>query len=293
MNDTTIAIVGGLAGMFGYGISDFFAKKTIDRIGDLRTLFYTQLFGALFISFYFLTNPSLPVFSAANSLYIFLFGFFNFVGYLALYRSFEKGKMTIVSPIASSYTVLVAITSFLFFGEFFSPVKLLVLLLVITGVFATAVDFKKLRDGLQSSDFSKGVPHALVSLLIFGLYIPFWDKFLEGSGWVVWVILVRLILAVVLLLYSLFIEKKPILFKGWSIAAWLVLVAFFEAAGSFGSAWAYSASANTTSVITALISGYSLVTAVLAFIFLKERLVLNQYIGVLLIIAGLILMPLI
>lgn len=42
-----IAILTGLVAMLGWGFADFFAKKTIDEIGDLATLFWSQLIGAI------------------------------------------------------------------------------------------------------------------------------------------------------------------------------------------------------------------------------------------------------
>ncbi|MFN2571957.1 MAG: hydantoinase B/oxoprolinase family protein, partial [Gemmatimonadales bacterium] len=47
--ETTLltAITAGLLGMLGWGCADFFAKKTIDKIGDLPTLFWGQLLGLI------------------------------------------------------------------------------------------------------------------------------------------------------------------------------------------------------------------------------------------------------
>lgn len=277
--------------MVGFGVSDFLAKKTIDKIGDSRTLFYSQLIGVVLLLPYLAIDKSLPTISGEKIVYILLFGFFNFAGYLALYRSFKKGKVSVVAPVSSSYAVVAVIVSFLFFGEVFSSLKIAALGLVIVGVIFAALDFEKLKDGLDSSDFSKGVRYALLALSIFGFYIPFWDAFIEGSGWILWVILVRIILAFFLFFYSLLVEKENILLNQKPVFTSLFLIAFFEAGGSFGSAWAYNSSVGTTSLIVALTSAYSLITAVLAYFFLKERLVTNQYIGLILIILGLLLMP--
>ena len=40
-----IAILAGLGGMIGWGFADFFAKKTIDRIGDIPSLVWAHVFG--------------------------------------------------------------------------------------------------------------------------------------------------------------------------------------------------------------------------------------------------------
>lgn len=291
MSNIVIALVGGLLGMLGYGISDFVAKKAIDKIGNLKTLFYTQLIGALFLFIYFFKDRSIPSFDLKNIISILLFGFFNMVGYLALYKSFEVGKLSIVSPISSSYVILASVISFLFFGETFTSLKIITLVLIICGIILTALDIKGIRNGLNWRDLSKGVPEALLMFLIFGIYVPFWDKFLEGSGWVIWVILVRIILAIFLIIYRKVIQKKDLSINGKSLFYLLIFIAFFEALASFGSSWGYHASSNTTSIVTAVSSAYPLITATLAFIFLKERLAKYQYVGIALIILGLAISP--
>lgn len=291
MNNFVIALVGGLLGMLGYGISDFAAKKAIDKIGNLKTLFYTQLLGVVFLLLYFVKDTTLPLINANNIFAILIFGLFNTIGYLALYKAFEVGKLSIVSPISSSYAILAAIVSFVFFGEIFSTYKIAILSLILLGILLTAIDLKSLRDGLSKKDLLEGVPEALTVLFIFGIYAPFWDKFISEPGWIFWVILIRLIMAAFLIIYQMIIKKNNLSVKGSKFFYLLIFVSFFEAVGSFGSSWGYHFSVSTTSIVAAVTSTYPLVTAILAFTFLKERLAVNQYIGITLIIFGLVLSP--
>jgi len=286
-----IAILGGLMGMFGFGIADFFAKKVIDKIGNVKTLFYAQLIGVFLALPYYIKNPALPEFTTENIIYILLFGLFNFISYIFLYKSFELGKISVVSPIASSFSILAVIISFLFFGETFPSLKIVALCLVLVGIFSTSIDFKQLKDGFQTSDFSKGVPQAFAFFLISGIYVPLWDRFLDRGGWFIWVIIVKLLITFFAWVYLTTVEKKTVKAPGKDIFLWVVLVAGLEAIGGFGNSWALETTSGTTSVVVSLTSALSVVTAVLAYIFLKERLVLNQYIGIVLIIGGLVLMP--
>jgi len=66
-NSLAVAILGGLGAMLGWGFADFFAKKTVDRIGDLASLVWAHLFGtaifftmalaAFFLTGIFITLP--------------------------------------------------------------------------------------------------------------------------------------------------------------------------------------------------------------------------------------------
>ena len=39
-SDLVIAVLAGFGGMLGWGFADFFAKKTIDEIGDVASSFF-------------------------------------------------------------------------------------------------------------------------------------------------------------------------------------------------------------------------------------------------------------
>jgi hypothetical protein len=45
--ELVIALIAGFGGMFGWGLADFFAKKTIDHIGSVVSLVWAHLFGTL------------------------------------------------------------------------------------------------------------------------------------------------------------------------------------------------------------------------------------------------------
>ncbi len=42
-----IAVLAGLGGMLGWGLADFFAKKTIDEVGDVVSLVWAHIFGTI------------------------------------------------------------------------------------------------------------------------------------------------------------------------------------------------------------------------------------------------------
>lgn len=291
MNHIAIAFLGGIAGMFGYGISEFLAKKTIDRIGALQTLLYSQIIGAGFVSLYLVQEHSLPLLSPFRIVCILLFGILSAIAYLALFKALEVGKVSIVSPITSSFAMISATISFFLFGESFSQLKIIALGLVVSGIILTSFDVKDIRSSPTRANLSKGVGQALVAALIFGLFFPFWDRFVEGEGWAVWIFIERVVVAVFFIVYSNFIRKGVTVAKEKRIMFWLVLIALFDAVGIFGNTWALSTSVDTTSIVAAVSSSYPVVTCSLAFGFLKERLSINQYIGIGVTISGLVFMP--
>ncbi len=292
MSPLKFVLIGGLLSSFGFGISDFLSKKVSDRVGALRTLFYSQVVSNVFVAFFCfgrfstseLTMPLLGLLLLCTLLHI--------VGYIFLYHSFKIGKLSIVSPISSAYVIFATLISFMFFGETFRSSKLFILAIIIIGIMMSVIDWKDLKDGLQAEDFAVGVPQALFALAIFSFSDPLWNSFLEQvSNWQIWVLISRGLLILILFGYFLVSRKGFQLAGVKQVRARLFWMGLFVAVGQLGQYWAFNKSVDTTSLIIAVSSTYPLVTAGLAFVLLKERLAVNQYIGVGLTMTGLLLMP--
>src|SRR3972149_1429233 len=162
MSPTLIAVVCGLISMFCWGMADFFVKKGVDQIGYRKTLVFVYLF-SITISLPLLKYETyFPTITPSLFLTLAIFGIFDFIAYICLYKAYEIGKVSIVNPITSTYAVLSAIISFLFFGETFTTGKTIAFILVMIGIVFAAVDFKDIKNGFQKKDIAKGVPLAVL-----------------------------------------------------------------------------------------------------------------------------------
>src|SRR5712692_716982 len=112
-----MGIVLGLLTALSWGSSDFLARFATRRIGALRTTLYMQLAGLALLTIFLrwvggwghLTDGSGWQPWAWGA----LAGIVNSVATLALYRSFEPGKMAVVAPLSASYPALTLILSWL------------------------------------------------------------------------------------------------------------------------------------------------------------------------------------
>src|SRR5688572_3907884 len=107
-NTLYIAIIAGLAGMFGWGLADFFAKKTIDKVGDMATLAWAHVYGVVILAGLVLaravsdeTIPQSNLDTKEIGLLVF-FGLLQATVYALVYRAFGKGKLAILNPVFSS-----------------------------------------------------------------------------------------------------------------------------------------------------------------------------------------------
>lgn len=290
MNNILIAILAGLVGMIGWGTADFFAKKTIDKIGSLKTLIGSQIIGSIILMVVFIIGRySVPAITIALAFYLFLFAFSDAVIYLLLYRAFEKGVVSIISPIVASAAGFAALVSFFLFKETLTSLGIIGVILIFTGILITSTDFRQFRKSLSKKNMSKGLPEALICMIGWGFWYPFWDRFVKGDDWLFWLTLLRIAMGVLLVLYFFSKIPKGHLFKGYkSVLSVLPMVAIFDTFAYLGLSWGYATTTNVTSLITVLANAFSLPTLVLAYIFLNERISKTQLIGVGSILAGII-----
>lgn len=289
--EITFAVLGGLGAMLGWGASDFFAKKTIDKIGDIKTLFWAQLLGTIPLLIYCLIRFSLPVFSWNDFFILFLLSLLDGFGYIYFYKALSKGKVSVISPVLASYAALGLVISAIVFQERLFPVTLFLLLLIFLGILLTSVDLTLLKpQALDWRGLSRGLPEALVGVVLFGIWYPFWDDFISRGQWWILVFLLRIFISLIVFL----VAKGDVLPKtGSDFSIWklLLVIGFLDGGAYLALTWGFGVT-SYTSVVTVLSAAYSLPTLILARIFLKEKLSFNQWFGVMLIIACLVALPL-
>jgi len=290
MNHFLIALIAGISGMLGWGISDFFAKKTIDKIGSLKTLIGMQIIGGLLLLVYFLLSKSaFPTITGAMLFYVSALALLDGAGYLFLYRAFQKGVISIVSPIAASAAGFSVIIAVFLFKESLSLFGLIGVILIFLGILITSTDVRDFKKSFSKANLSNGVPEAIAVMILLGLWFPLWDRFVGDKEWLFWLILLKLIMGIMLCLYFYITNKGQKLISGYkSVIKILVPVAILDALAYLGTTWGYSVTANTTSLITVIANAYSLPTIILAYFFLKERISKQQALGIASIIGGII-----
>src|SRR5208282_106701 len=133
----TPGILLGLAAAISWGAADFFARYSSKRIGAYRTLFFMTVAGLLSASLYLAyTRESVAALARAAAAHagiaVFL-GLMSSASMVAFYTALEKGTLSLVAPIASSYpalTVLLAYAS----GERLTRLRLAGIALTLCGV---------------------------------------------------------------------------------------------------------------------------------------------------------------
>ncbi len=290
-NGLIIAITAGLIAMIGWGTSDFFAKKSVDKVGDLVSLFWMQLIGIVPLTLLFLIKRDFSGITWYLLMWVFVLALIDAVGYWLFYKALEKGKVSIIGPIVASYSAFSVIIAAIFLGESLSLQTGLLLFLIIAGIILASTDFAELKkSGFKKEDFAKGVPEALMGVALFSVWFPFWDKLVGGQNWLVLVIILRVIMSLMLLI-GLKVSKKVIIVRDKTVFRWLVVVGILDAVAYVALTWGYGVT-SYVSIITVLAATFSIPTLILARIFLKEKLQKAQLIGIAIILLGVVLLAL-
>src|SRR6202165_1173697 len=136
-----MGIILGLAAALCWGAADFLARSLTQVIGTYRTLFFMQFICALVLSIYVLSAGEAARLAHHTTwqpwLWAVIVAMMNAFCALALYRSFEVGVLSIVSPVAASSSALTVVLSFLS-GETLSQARAIGIGAAVIGVILAA-----------------------------------------------------------------------------------------------------------------------------------------------------------
>lgn len=278
----------GLLVMIGWGVHKLFAKKLINRIGSYSGLIYTNSTIVALVVLYCLITGTFAVPTSNTILLILIISVLGAFGVFFLYKAMEIGKLSIVVPVSHSYSALIVLLAFIFFGERLNALQLTAIILTIIGTLLISFKYSELKK-IKLKYASKGVPYAIATTLLWGIVYFLIRLVVDELGPFVTSLYFETIILVLLFLPAVFGFMK--LKKPDKKAAQLFLFSgIFAGIGAI----AYNAGVKYGLVsIVGPLSGASLmVTVILSYFFLKERIELNQKIAVLMIFAAIVMLAL-
>jgi uncharacterized membrane protein len=291
-----MGILLGLVTALCWGSADLFARFATRRIGTFRTMLYMQMCG------FCLLTLAMPRLGGWGHLFDgsgwqpwawgILAGVLNTSATLALYRSFEIGKLSIVAPISACYPVLTMLLSALT-GERLTPLRLFGLALTIAGVVVVARgeqapnDANPIDEQTQPAKKRLGVGWAIFAAAGFG--VMFWLLGLRvvpllGSSPSVWIIRLTSVAATALVML---VARQSAALPLRRDTPWIFGVGLLDtSAYVFNN---YGMLHEQTSVVSVLASLYGAVTVALAALLLREKVSPSQWLGIVAIFIGIML----
>lgn len=294
----------GICAALCWGAGDFLITQVTRRIGTSRAMVGIQTLSLLGWMVLLVQQPGIPTTSIAIWGVTLLAGVCHVLGLVLTYRAFEIGTLSLVSPIASGFAVVTAALA-LFSGSEQPPALTWAgsALLIIGIVLATTSSLGIAKVTL------KGVPEAIGSALAFGTMFWIIDVFVAPTLGFIWPLVVLKLMAVASSLVSLVARQPTSVAQSalqpgeimvpsarstpahTSSAHWVLGGLAVGAAATDMLAWASWTLGTRTeyaTVVTALASLFSVVTILLAWKLLRERLTLSQWSGIAVILLGIL-----
>lgn len=274
--------------MVGWGVADFLAARSVRNIGNFLTLFWMQSIGFIGALMYFIFNFSsfdfqeIPRFIPT----IAFFAILQTAGYLFFYKGFERGQISLVSPLAASWAMVTVLLSVIFFKEVLTLQHIIAIVFILFGIFGISVDPKTIFT-LMYTPFLKGTKEGLLAMILWGISFFVIVPVSQEVGWFLPIFLYRLFAIIFLWIY---IFITPLTFKVSfqpSLLSRLIPIGILDITAFF--AYSLGVRSINASLVAPVAASFPLVTILLARIFLKEKILFNQAVGIAAVIAGVIL----
>jgi drug/metabolite transporter (DMT)-like permease len=254
-----------------WGAADFFGGKLSKRYQALAVTAVSQAFGLITgISIILIGSSWLkPELSWDNYLFSgVLAGLFGFVGLIAFYSGLATGRMGVVSPI-SALSVLIPLTIAFITGEKPNSTQIIGMSIALIG--AVCASGPEVKGGVAI----KPVILAVVAAIGFGFAVTFIAKGSESSA-----IMTMTTMRCTTFIIAIFLFVKYRTFGGFTRKEIPLLIVIGAADFIANLLLGVATTKGLVSLAVVLGSLFPIVTALLAFKLLHERLHRVQYVGV-------------
>ena len=278
----------GLAAAVGWGLADFFGAMAGRRIGALGAVVSGQVLSALVITGVLLVSgESLEPLSGHGWILV-LNGAAAAFAYATHYKALELGPVAVVSPIGAGYAVVGVVLAIVILDERPSPLALVGAGIAVLGVALVSTDLRKLREGIKHH--VPGLWWSVAAAIGFGVAGFLLGFLSQEAGWIpgVWGSRVAML--------AFYVPMAVVLrhdLRRFHVGAGLWIALLAGAADLLGvTSYAAGAERGYVSIVLAASAVFPLIAVALSMATFHERLVPNQYVGIALVVSGLLLLGL-
>lgn len=280
-------LLGAIIGATGFGAANIVIKKSLSTLTIPQTLMMSTLSGAVCLGVFALLSGNFSLLSPQGIAAAAGLSIMEVVLYLLLYKTFEISNVTVATAVMGTFPIISTLFTMFVLVEPLAPHKLGFIALLVLGAIITSINWNDVfTNGFQKSDLVKGLGWIAITTLIHALYFPLLGHFTSDGSWSMKLLAIKIFSAILLFIFFALIKKQSVLPPREKVP-FTSLLGFLEMTGWAGFSWATNTTQGQTAILIAALNSSSLVTAILAFFFLKEKLSVLQYLGIVIIIAGL------
>jgi drug/metabolite transporter (DMT)-like permease len=272
----TEALLLALGASLAWGVGDFVGPWQGKTFGVLRVMLWAQLGGLVLVAVVVAARGRPPDDWAV--LWAVVAAVSGTLGLVAFYRGMGTGTMSVVAPIAGA-SAIVPVVYGIATGDHPGALQVAGMAAAILGV---ALAAREQQAGGRRVAAGAGL--ALLAAIGFGFYFPPMHAAGAADPW--WSAFVFRLTATIVVLAAVALRRPPVHLVRWP----LVIVVAAGCADTLGNLlFAASSGHGAVSLTSVLASLYPIVTVVLAAVVLEERIGGAQRAGVVLTLAGIVL----
>ncbi|MCL4379746.1 MAG: EamA family transporter [Candidatus Marsarchaeota archaeon] len=285
---SALPIVAGLVAMLCWGTTDYLAAKASRKIGHQRTTVYLLLTSSLvllipvafFLSYSNVTITDILLAVITGGVFAFFANFFTF-------RAFRYGDVSVNAPMVNSYPIIQVIGAIFFLGVVVSNLELVAITAIIIGIILVSTKFSAFKT--KKRILAAGVISAIVAMVFTGTPVLFSSLYIAALGFALTNLTWRGIGMVFGFAYG-YATKQSLAVPEKRYLPYVIGAGALDAIAATAFLYAFFLKTANLPVISALAGFSGGVTVILALVFLKERPELNQWIGIILVVGGAVLL---
>ena len=270
----------------GWAVGDFLSVFPTRKIGAYSFAFWNNIIWFLiFIPFYPFFLNDFNHLSHLGFFILFVVSILDLIGLIFFYEGLKAGPVALVGTIGASFAALVVVFSLIFLRETITAVQLISIIVIFIGLFLSTLDLQALKKGKLT--LSKGIIFAFIAMACWGIGYTFIKLPIKEMGWF-WP---NAFIGFMFPLFYLFLRlrKIKIVSPNYNNAfGVLIICSLLYAVG--GTAFNYALSLGFSSIVAPISGAYPALLALLAFIFLKEKIIKQQIFGIIITILGIVLL---
>lgn len=280
----------GLGAALSWGLADYFAALASRTAGVMRVVLGFHLVAMVPLAVLALASGELArVMDDQLPVFVFL-GAVGWLSYLAFYGALSIGPISVLSPVVSGYAVVTVLLAVTISGEHLSPGQTAAVVVTICGAMVASANVRAIASAKLERRSALGFLLALAAMALLGGFVFGVSYYHHSIGWIAPIFLARGFTVLFLLgqagatggLRSGLVPRALV-----PVTAALALLdtggyVFFN----------IGARHAATSVVATASAPYALVPVVMGVSLLGERPTPTQWLGVALVIGGLVMLGL-
>jgi drug/metabolite transporter (DMT)-like permease len=285
-----VGIAFGLGAALSWGFADYFAALASRRMGALRVVLWFHLVATGLLAALVVATDALSGVTWSDVTPFVLVGALGWLSYLAFYAALAIGPISVVSPIVSGYAAVTVVLAVVIIGERLGALPTIAVVLTIVGVMATSANVRDVMSSSIDRRAMLGLVLAVLAMVLLGGFVFAVAYRQQDLGWLAPIFLARAFSTLFLLGHAT--VTRELGSPDWSRGLLLTVVGLAIVDTSGYALFNIGVGVADTSVVATASAPYAVVPIVMGVVLLSERPARTQWLGIALVLAGIVLLGL-